>query len=347
MDSGISRLNSPLEGGPHAYPEVPQALRFRSRRAFASRGRARARPGEESGRARRGQGRDVRLCRRGQEAQGPQHRAGQHGRPDGRLRRPRERRVGHLRRGRPERAVEVRGHGPQLGAVLPQGRDRLGRRGRRVAQPPRYRLGRHGRGHGPQLRGPRRRRLQVRGRGPDLDEHGPGRNPLHQPHRHRSGRSRHRPRRRPGPPLGPERGTRRLPDDRRRQDLDEGPVRQPGDGRLRPGPRSLELEDPLRRHVGAPPLAVLFPERRPRQRDLPDDRRRGHLDRDLRGPAGRALRTHRPGRGPLEPERRLRPGRGGERRSLPLRGQGPHAGAGPATRRPTTRSTSGRSTTAG
>ena len=62
--------------------------------------------------------------------------------------------------------------------------------------------------------------------------------------------------------------------------------------------------------------------------DLPDDRRRGHLGRDLRGPARRALRTHRPGRRPLEPERRLRPGRGGERRPLPLRGQGPHLAPG-------------------
>ncbi|MCK7490058.1 MAG: hypothetical protein MZU79_07425 [Anaerotruncus sp.] len=64
-------------------------------------------------------------------------------------------------------------------------------------------------------------------------------------------------------------------------------------------------------------------------------------------PAG-ALRPHRPGRRPLEPERRLRPGRGRGRAaasSAPRTRAAP--GAGPATRPPTTRSTSGRSTTAG
>ncbi len=67
---------------------------------------------------------------------------------------------------------------------------------------------------------------------------------------------------------GPERRPRRLPDARRRENLEKGPLCQSRDRRLRSGHRPLELQDPLRRDVGIPPLAVLFPERRTGKRGL-------------------------------------------------------------------------------
>ena len=97
-----------------------------------------------------------------------------------------------------------------------------------------HRLGRHRRCL-ERARGlPGRRRLQVDRRGQDLAAHGASGDPAHRPHRRPSDQPRHRLRGRDGAAVVDERRARRLQDDRRRQDLDEGALRQRADRRHRP-----------------------------------------------------------------------------------------------------------------
>ncbi len=78
--------------------------------------------------------------------------------------------------------------------------------------------------------------------------------------------SRHRLRRRARPPLGAQRGARRLPHHRRRQDLETGLHARAQSGRDRPHPRSHQSQHPLRRLLGGLPQALDARQRRSRQR---------------------------------------------------------------------------------
>ena len=72
----------------------------------------------------------------------------------------------------------------------------------------------------------------------------------------------HRLRRRPRPALWPERGPRPLQDDRRRQDLGQGPLRRRQDRRHRHADAPDDPGHPARRHVGAAARRVRHASRR-------------------------------------------------------------------------------------
>ena len=156
-----------------------------------------------------------------------------------------------LRRHRVGRPVEDGERGDHLAAGL---RARAGdddrRRHDRPVQPE-HRLDRDRRGeHLPQLPG-RHRRLQVGGRGQDLAAHGARRH-LHDPaDRHPPDQPRHRLRGRVGPRVDHQRRARRLQDDRRREDVGEGALRQREDRGDRPGHGPGRPEHALRGHVAA------------------------------------------------------------------------------------------------
>ena len=188
---------------------------------------------------------------------GPQHRPGQHGRPHRRHRRRRERSQDRLRRHRLRRPVEDHRQRRHLDADLRPPNQRLHRRRRRVAVEPQHRLGRHRRAQRPQQRRLGRRRLQIDRRRQDLAAHGPQGFAHHRPHRHSSDEPRHRLRRRPGPPLGAEQGTRHLQDDRRRQDLGGVQVHRREHRLHRPGDGPRRSRHPLRRGLPRPPRRLL------------------------------------------------------------------------------------------
>ena len=93
----------------------------------------------------------------------------------------------------------------------------------------------------------------------------------------------------PGKAVERQRGSRRLQDDQRRPDVDEGSERiERVDRLLDDVDGSEESEDAVRRNVGLPPqrLDVPFRRRRPRraerQRPVQNDRRRRDVERNLR-----------------------------------------------------------------
>ena len=181
-------------------------------------------------------------------------------------------------------------------APVRPGGDRLDRRrgGRALEQG--HRLGRHRRGQPAQLGQLRRRRLQVDRRRQDLEEHGPREDLPDRSDRDPSEEPGRRLRRRARPPLRPERGARPLQDDRRRQDVDEGPLqgRQDRRHRHRDEPGGSGDADRLRcgsgerdgfdSHRGTPPVPEGYDALRPRdevgpeRRPLQDDGRRQDLE---------------------------------------------------------------------
>ena len=196
------------------------------------------------------------------------------------------------------------------------------------SQEPEDRLGGHRRVVDAQQHLGRRRPLQDDRRRRHLAARRPRELRAHRPHPGEPGRRQHRLRLRHRPPLGQPRGARRLQDGRRRQDLEEGPLRGRRHRLLRPGGRSPGPVDPLRRHVAVPPHAALVLLRRQGQRPLQVDRRRRHLaaaqDRPARGREGADRRD----RGAVAAERRLRPGRVGRHGPVPLRRHGRELAAG-------------------
>jgi hypothetical protein len=119
-----------------------------------------------------------------------------------------------------------------------------------------------------------------------------------------------------GAELPGEPRARRLQDGGRRPDLDEGPLCGREDRRGRLGRRFPQSRQALRRHVGAPPLAVVFPLRGPGLRALRLARRGEDLGAAHGGgrPPRGGARAHQARRLPLQPRGGLRHGGGeGER----------------------------------
>ena len=137
----------------------------------------------------------------------------------------------------------------------------------------------------------RRRRLQIHRRRQDLEEHGPARRPADSGDHRRSEESRPRLRRRARPSVRAQRRARRLPLDRRRQDLAEGALQGREHRRHGPGLRPGQRADGLRRALGGAAGAV--GERRlarAGQRAVQVDRRRHDLEAADQGPARRRSR---------------------------------------------------------
>ncbi len=111
--------------------------------------------------------------------------------------------------------------------------------------------------------------------------------------------------RRPRPPLFREPGARALQDDRRRQDLGQGPRRRrrrPGRRRRRRRHGPVRPGDPLCRVLRQVPQALDLGHRRAGLRHPQVDRRRQVLDEADQRPADRHPRPHRPDRLSQEPE---------------------------------------------
>ena len=144
-----------------------------------------------------------------------------HGRRRGRAHRAQRLLHGRQRR----RRLEDRRLRPHVDADLRRGADGIGRRHRGVALEPERHLRRERRGPAPARPRRGRRHLQVHRRRPHLAARRPRRRPAGRPHRRAPDRPRHRVRGGHGPSVRAERGARRLPHDRRRAHVAEGPVR--------------------------------------------------------------------------------------------------------------------------
>ena len=181
---------------------------------------------------------------------------------------------------------------------------------RRVRRPvePEHRLGRHRREQPAELRLLRRRRLQVDRRRQDLEEHGAQEDLPDRQDRDPPEEPGHRLRRRAGPAVRPERGARPVQDDRRRQDLEEGPLRRRQDRRhrharcTRPTPRRCSSPPGSGSATGSTrgPAAALpdgydayDPVKKwgPGSGHLQDDRRRQDVQEADQGPADDAHRA--------------------------------------------------------
>ena len=211
---------------------------------------------------------------------------------------------------RDRRPVEDRERSDHLAADVRAGADDDHRRRGDRAVEPGHRLDRHRRGeHLPQFAG-RRRRLQVGGCRQDLAAHGAHRHLHDSPNRHPPDQPRRRVRRGVRPRVDEQRRARRLQDDRRRQDVGEGAVRQREDRRHRPRDGPGRPEHALRRHLAAHPPEVERPAQLPRlrrQRHPQVHRRRQDLGADQQGAARAEVpRAHRPRRLPLGAERGVR-----------------------------------------
>ncbi len=196
----------------------------------------------------------------------------------------------------------------------------------RSSSPTRRRLGGHRRGQPAQQRLDRQRRLPLARRRPDLAAPGPRGDRAHPPHRAPPDRPRRRLGRRPRAGLGREPRARRLQDDRRRQDLAQGPLRRRADRRRRPGdgpPNPNKLFAAMwqfRRwpwffRSGGPGSGLYV------THDGGETWKRATAGG--RPAQGRA-RADRPRHLALRPARRLRPGRGREERPAALGRRRPH-----------------------
>ena len=171
----------------------------------------------------------------------------------------------------------------------------------------------------------------------------PGRAPVSRrragsPHRRRPARSRRRAGLRAGHRLRTAAGPRRLPHERRRQDVGEDAVRGREDRLLRPGHGSQQSARPVRGDVAARDPHLGPRERGPRERDVPLERRRRHLEAGRRQrPASEAVGQGRPGHDACELGPRLRarskwatasPGRAATRRPAASGARTTRAGSG-------------------
>ena len=172
----------------------------------------------------------------------------------------------------------------------------LGRH-RRAAEPPVIRLG--------------QRRLQVHRRRKHLAAHGAGGDEAHRAHPDPPAQPGRGVRRCGGRPVGPERGTRRLPHQGRRRDLGEGPLHRRAHRRDRPRHGPGRPQHDFRGDVPAPTHGVGLQRGRTRERPLPHLRRRRQLDRTRRGASRGRQGPHRRRRLPPGRQRGLRAHRGG------------------------------------
>ncbi len=164
------------------------------------------------------------------------------------------------------------------------------RRHRGRAVQPRHRLGRHRRGQHLSRLDAWRRHLQVDRRRPHVPAQRPDRHADDRAHRRPPDQSRHRLRRGRRARLDRQRDARRVQDDRRRADLDEGALPQPAHRRDRSRDGSGRSQHAVRRDVAAHPPQVERSARRARlqrERHLEDDRRRQDLDGCEQRPAAR------------------------------------------------------------
>src|ERR1700676_671176 len=124
----------------------------------------------------------------------------------------------------------------------------------------------------------RRRCLQIRRRGSHLEEHGAQGHPANRRSDRASQEPGHRTGRRSRACVWPERRTRRVPQRRRRADLDQGSIQGPGHRRDRRGIRSRQSQHRLRLAVANAPPALELLERRAWLRPLQIDGRRPHVE---------------------------------------------------------------------
>ena len=157
-------------------------------------------------------------------------------------------------------------------------------------------VGRHRRGQQPPELVVGRRHLQVHGRRPLVEEHGPEEQQADREDHRRSGRLQRRLRRGARRSVGRRRRARRLQDHRRRNDLEPRAARRRRHRRDRPGDRSAQQQDALCRDLSASPRAVGHERRRRRQRHLEVHRRRPDMGEARNRVAGRPEGPHRPGR---------------------------------------------------
>ena len=228
-----------------------------------------------------------------------------------------------LRRHR-RRGLEDDGRGDQLAADdgRPGGhRFRGRRRGRRLR--PQRRLRGDGRELHSRQRLPRRRGLQVRGRGQDVEERRPQGHAADRARARASLESRPRVRGRARPHLRPQPGARRLPLEGRRCELAEGAVRGRQDGGGGPRDGSHEPPRALRGFLAGAPHALEPGERGPGQRPLEVRGRGRQLDEAHgRRPAQGRLGADRRDGVARQPQPGVGDHRGAGRRSLPLRRRG-------------------------
>ena len=219
------------------------------------------------------------------------------------------------------RRLEDRRRGRRRGRNVSDGFFRTGSvgagLGRRVE--PEHRLRRHGRGMPARQHLVRGRRLQVDRRRQDVDACRPRRQQSDRPDANSSHQRRRRLRRGDRTSLRTKRRARRVPDEGRRQDVAEGPLRRRQDRRRghRAGP--IEPADSLRDDVAGAADAVEHHEHRPGRRPLQVDRRRRDVDEaDGRLAGGQSREDRRHGVAG-ESAARLGDGRGrSEGRRLPI-----------------------------
>ncbi len=165
----------------------------------------------------------------------------------------------------------------------------------------------------------RRRRLQISGRGPHLEEHGAARHAADRRRDRASQQPGHRARRRSRTCLRSERGTGRVPQRGRRADLEQGLVQGPGHRCDRRGIRSWQSQRRLCFPVADAPPALEPFERRPGLRPVQIDGCRTHVEAS-RGTwtAFGDSRAHRRVGGGRGIRARVRHDRSGRRRPVPL-----------------------------
>jgi len=170
------------------------------------------------------------------------------------------------------RAVEDDGCREHLGAGHRRSDQQLvGRRGRGVRVEPRRRVHRHGRVVHPRQHHARRRRLQVDRCRSEVGARRLRRHRCDLQDPHPSNEPRHRLRRQLRPLRRPERGARRVQDDRRRQDVEEGALSRQSHRRRRRRDRSPQSQRDVCRALGGVPHRVSDVERRPGQRTVQVD----------------------------------------------------------------------------
>ena len=233
---------------------------------------------------------------------------------------------------RDERRLEDRRRRRDLAGDLRASAVHEHRRHRRRAVEPRHRLGRHRRGQPVPRLDARRRHLQVDRRRPDVHAHGPDRHADDRPHRRPPDQSRHRLRRGVGPRVDRQRDARRVQDDRRRQDLEQGPLPEPAHRRVRSGDGSRRSRTPSTPRCGSasaasgatrgssPATTKAVSARRPTadahgrgERRLPAAQFRGRIGIDISRSNPNVLYAlvdnYEPGRPPRESERDAYSGR--------------------------------------
>ena len=148
-----------------------------------------------------------------------------------------------------------------------------------------------------------RRRVSIDRRRRFVDLSRPARDALHRPRRPAPDRSQRRVRRRRREPVGGQSGARRLQDDRRRADVEQGALRRSVHRRDRHRDGSARSECAVRGDLPAPAQGLRLQRRRPGQRDLQDDRRRRDVAEARERHPHRRQGPYRPGHRGVETRR--------------------------------------------